>query len=355
MYSMIGVLGELGNWERALNIFKEVKEEERDSILYTTILCTLEKSSRVHESLEIFNEMILLSKKITERRNIIKNRNDSLINNSNVNININSKRGNSINDIGNDDSNNDKNKNNDNYKNNITEKNILLPGTRPLIPTIQMYTSIISVLGKNGDWQRAYSLFLDMQNPSSTSTSSPVSLPCSSSSLSSSSSSDQNNDDIKDEKKDESNSDFTVLPSLTPDKVLVFTMIRILEKAGQLDKAALVKQKHSLKISSISPSSSPPLSSSSLSSTSSSIDSSTPSSSIQKPNLSTESSSSSSPSSSSSSSSAAAAAATTTAISSSTPSYSNSPNFNDLIREGKRCGDFRPAVAAADAWLALDR
>ena len=33
------------------------------------------------------------------------------------------------------------------------------------------------------------------------------------------------------------------------------------------------------------------------------------------------------------------------------PHHDATPFFNDLIREGKRCGDFRVAEAAADNWL----
>jgi pentatricopeptide repeat protein len=108
-----------------------------------------------------------------------------------------------------------------------------------------MYTSIISVLGKAGDWERAWALFQGMQRPQG-----------------------------------------GLLP-LKPDKVLVFTMVRILEKAGQLERAAKVKQS-SLQIS--------------------------------RDDLETP----------------------------------TSPRFNDLIREGKRYGDFKLAVQAADAWLSLN-
>lgn len=211
--SIIGVLGEQGHWERALNIFREVKVEEKDTILYTTMLCTLEKNSRVSESLEVFEEMMTMS-------SLQKNSNKFPSNMSADKIPI-------------IDSN--------------TEKRSEKAG---ITPTIQMYTSVISVLGKNGDWERSWAMFQNMQ------------------------------------KEEGGNA------ALVPDKVLVFTMVRILEKAGQLEKAALVKQS-SLKH-------------------------------FQQPFASEE-------------------------------NFPSSPNFNDLIREGKRSGDFRAAESAADSWLLLDR
>jgi pentatricopeptide repeat protein len=211
--SIIGVLGEQGQWERALNIFREVKVEEKDTILFTTMLCTLEKCSRTSESLEVFEEMMMMSSSRTRSKE------DSIKPSADSNSAVDSSK----------------------------ERK---PDKANITPTIQMYTSVISVLGKNGDWERSWALFQNMQ-------------------------------------KEEGG-----LLALVPDKVLVFTMVRILEKAGQLEKAALVKQS-SLKH-------------------------------FQQPFASEESS----------------------------PS---APNFNDLIREGKRSGDFRAAESAADSWLLLDR
>ena len=311
---MIGVFGELGEWERALKIFKEIKEDERDSISYTTILGTLEKCSRVTESLEIFYEMISFSIKIMEKKNMMKSDSNFLITDM-----ILEKKNNEISNS------NQKNDNNSNKENEI-DSNIIPLGPRPLIPTIQMITSVISVLGKNGEWQQAYSIFTDMQSLSLSSLLPSTSF---SSHLDTSNNFPSMNDDQNIEilnmiNLNSTKKNLNILPPIYPDKVLIFTMIRILEKSSQLDKAALVKQKYSLKLpTSALPSSllSPPISASTSTSTSTSP--------TQK--------FSSSPSSSSSS------------------SFSVTPNFGDLIREGKRCGDFRPAVAAADAWLALDR
>lgn len=202
--SMIGILGELGNWQRALSIFREVPKEKRDSILYSTILGTLEKIGRPSEAQQVFEELLAGTKERKEKS-------DTYTDGENADSNI-------------------------------------VPAA-PVIPTLQMYNSIISVYGKNGDWERSWGMFQYMQKP------------------------------------------IGEFPALIPDKVLVFTMVRILEKAGQLEKAALVKQS-SLKYS-------------------------------QERSFSDDS--------------------------------VTAPNFSDLIREGKRSGDFRAAYAAADSWLKLNR
>jgi pentatricopeptide repeat protein len=210
--NMIGILGDKGDWKRALEIFREVSPSERDSILYTTILRAFQKNNRPSEALEVFGEMFSTRKK-------------------------------------NDTKNNQNNQNNQNIQN--AEQNTPnSPNTVSVCPTVQMYTSLISTFGKDGDWERSWGIFQNMQKPDGE------------------------------------------FPALIPDKVLVLTMVRILEKAGQLDKAALVKQ-NSLRHS-------------------------------QQHSLPGQ--------------------------GSSTP-----PKFNDLIREGKRSGDFRAAVAAADEWIAMKK
>jgi pentatricopeptide repeat protein len=206
--SMIGILGEQGNWQRALSIFREIPKHGRDTILYTTILGCLEKNSRASEAQNIFEELLL---GIKEKKN--KNENPLSINAGHSDLNI-------------------------------TQSASAL-----VVPNLRLYTSIISVHGKNGDWERSWGMFQNMQKP------------------------------------------IGEFPALIPDKVLIFTMVRILEKAGQLEKAALVKQS-SLKYF---------------------VERSVSDDSIA------------------------------------------APNFSDLIREGKRSGDFRAAFAAADSWLAIDR
>ena len=210
---MIGILGEQGNWQRALTIFKEIPKDDRDTILYTTILGTLEKNGRSSEAQTVFEELLL---GIKEKKNKHENKSD----NKNGNIPVDGEHS----DV------------------NTTQRT-------PAIPTLRMYTSIISVYGKNGDWERSWGMFQNMQKP------------------------------------------IGEFPALIPDKVLIFTMVRILEKAGQLEKAALVKQS-SLRYF---------------------VERSFSDDSIA------------------------------------------APNFSDLIREGKRSGDFRAAFAAADSWLAINR
>jgi pentatricopeptide repeat protein len=102
--SIIGVLGSMGEWERALKIFQEVEMTDRDTILYTTILTTLEKSGKVVESLKVFEEMMIMSNEKVDKS-----------------IKINTS---------------EKNLNNSNRK---VVSNVM--------PSLQMYTSIISVLG----------------------------------------------------------------------------------------------------------------------------------------------------------------------------------------------------------------
>jgi pentatricopeptide repeat protein len=177
--------------------------------LYTTILRAFQKNNRPSEALEVFGEMFSTRKK------------NNTMNNQN-------------------------NQNNQNAEQNTSST----PNTVSVCPTVQMYTSLISTFGKDGDWERSWGIFQNMQKPDGE------------------------------------------FPALIPDKVLVLTMVRILEKAGQLEKAALVKQ-NSLRHS-------------------------------QQHSLPGQ--------------------------GSLTP-----PKFNDLIREGKRSGDFRAAVAAADEWIAMKK
>ena len=204
--NMIGILGDKGDWERALIIFKEVNLNQRDSILYTTILRAFQKNNRPSEASEIFSEII------AARNRNSKNTEQKIVEDQK------------------------------NTTNNLT--------TACVTPTVQMYTSLISTFGKNGDWERSWGMFQNMQKPDGE------------------------------------------FPALIPDKVLVLTMVRILEKAGELEKAALVKQ-NSLRHS-------------------------------QQHSFPEQSS-------------------------------LTAPKFNDLIREGKRSGDFRAAVAAADEWFALKK
>ena len=312
-FSIIGVFGETGDWKRALSTFYEVKKEDRDSILYTTLLRTLDQNNRVKESIDLFEEMLLVSQN---------NENQKLIENQKI-----------------ENQKNENQKNNENLKNNENklierkseietanylkskkmeqsiEKSSEIPkrGSVTVVPTIQMYTSIISVFGKNNDWERAYVLYQNMQRTHG-----------------------------------------SLLP-LIPDKVLIFTMIRILEKAGQWDKAAYVKQKSLKYLSSTQSFSSFPPPSSSSSSSSSSISSS--SSSLPLSSASSDTCTSTSPTTFTSPSDSYPSSSSTYSSTSFSTSFENalSPNFNELIREGRRSGDFRSAVAAADSWLALDR
>jgi pentatricopeptide repeat protein len=128
---------------------------------------------------------------------------------------------------------------------------------------VPIYTSVISVLGKQGSWERAYEVFQEMQKE-----------------------------------------------GLVPDKVLVYTMIRLLEKAKQLDKAALVKQ-----------------------------------------NSMAQGASSASGGDADKWLGGADANGTLQGTAGRNSSAGGTPFFNDLIREGKRSGAFRHAESVADAWL----
>ena len=55
--SIIGVYGDLNEWKSALDVFYQVDLADRDLILYSAILSTLERNNRVTESEQIFTEI----------------------------------------------------------------------------------------------------------------------------------------------------------------------------------------------------------------------------------------------------------------------------------------------------------
>ena len=55
--SIIGVYGDMNEWKSALDVFYQVNLVDRDLILYSAILSTLERNNRVTESEQIFAEI----------------------------------------------------------------------------------------------------------------------------------------------------------------------------------------------------------------------------------------------------------------------------------------------------------
>ena len=55
--NIIGVYGDLNEWKSALDVFYQVELKDRDLILYSAILSTLERNYRVIESEQIFAEI----------------------------------------------------------------------------------------------------------------------------------------------------------------------------------------------------------------------------------------------------------------------------------------------------------
>jgi pentatricopeptide repeat protein len=140
-----------------------------------------------------------------------------------------------------------------------------------------MYTSVISALGKKGDYEAAWTLYQEVQGLGSPMTATTTSAAT-----------------------EEPNS--TPISRPVTDKILVFTMLKLLEEARMWERAALVRQN-------------------------------------------------SGGSGSGAGKSRGSAADATAAAA---DGFSSLP-FSDLIREGRRTGDFRAAVRAADQWLRDDR
>ena len=222
--SIISVLGSLNKWERALTHFESVKLEERDQILYSSILSALDASGRGNECLAILASATHSS--------------------SNINI----KR------------------------------------------TVHMYTSTISALGKIGDINQVWKVYQQALQE---------------------------------------------LGQVTRcDRILTYTVLKILDDAKMFEKAALVRQNSNC----ASPTSTstnggayiPKYTSATVSSSTTSMD---------KANAQLSSS---------------AVSGSEDSSLPADPSPSPSPSFSDLIREARRSGDFRTAVEAADSWLGGD-
>jgi pentatricopeptide repeat protein len=210
--SIISVLGNLNKWEQALTHFESIKLEERDQILFSSILSALDASGRGNECLAILASA-------TDSSSNIKR-------------------------------------------------------------TVHMYTSTISALGKIGDMYHVWKVYQQALQE---------------------------------------------LGQVAKcDRILTYTVLKILDGAKMFEKAALVRQNSNCADTPMQ---------TSAAAAATSLSTSTDKADVQF------------------SSSAARGFEDSLSEDSSPSPPLPSFSFSDLIREARRSGDFRAAVAAADSWL----